>query len=294
MRLIANPASAFCRRSGLPDEELLLFREELMQCLASSLLRLRCGSVTAASPSEAADLLQTCGSSPLHLEAAREVSLLRKGEVRPQRVWPEGDLPARQLMLANRLLPCRGVAALPPAFLLHEPLRLVAVLPGRRRRLLRVPRDGCVLDLLCAARLPDRMQAVLQGRALREDASLRGLRDGEEVRLQRLQVDIRVRFGQRELRWRLPEDREEVTFGEIVAGVSEGLREQRRTLLAGVLSCKGCGRKLSCGRQAVQRVPADCCEVTSMHLCFGGKPRCERCACPWLAHCFQFLLSRGF
>ena len=262
-------------RADGSSPEVLVFRSDLLQGLASKQLRLRCGAATITDTAEAEAVLlaDLHGSTPhpLFLEAVRSVTVLQAGAVRAEAVWPDGQLPAaRELMLQGALVGCRRLPALPDAWMLHHALRLVVVRPDKRRAVLRLPPDGCVRDLLAAVPSPDRLQALLQGRKLPETAALRELQE-QEVQLCRLPVEICVRFGARQLLWELPEDRAEVTFGEIVAGVSPGQRDQRRLLMTGVLACSGCGRRLSRERQGLQRAPSDCCELRSMRLVFAAE-----------------------
>ena len=263
------------RRADGSQEELLVFWTELLQRIANRQLRLRCdaATITDASGAEAVLLADLRGSAPhpLLLEAVREVAVLEQGAVRSQAVWPSGELPAsRELMLHGSLAPCRRLPDLPANCMLHDTLRLVVVRPDKRRTLLRLPRDGCVLDLLSAVPWPDRLEALLKDRRLPQVTPLRDLQ-GKEVRLRKMQVEIRVRFRTQQLLYALPEDREDTTFGDIVAGVSRGQRDQREVLMNGLLACEGCGRKLSIERQGVQLVPDTCCEQRSMRLLYAAK-----------------------
>lgn len=287
------------RRVGCTDKEITLFHSKLLEKISSSRFRLRSGTSTkyldnindmASNIITAELLLQNdingFRTDQLVLEAVCEMAILQDNTVRTLRIWPQdgvvSDSRRRELLLMGRVMPCGSgffpaLPLHPSHVLLHDSLRLVGVFPEGKRAVLRVPRNSSVLDLLKVAstfrETHERLQVMLSGRTLREDASLctLDLQEKQEINLQRVSTKICAQFGSCELTWKLPENREEVTFGEIVAGISSGLSEQRKILLNGLLKCDGCGRKLSRERQGFQQVPSACCEVRSMHLCYAAK-----------------------
>ena len=262
--------------------QVVVFRSDVLQRLASGAALLRCGADTVRTAAVAEAVLQAdvegCCRRPLVLEALRAVPVLREGAVQTQAVGPSCQLPAEaELMVQRQLVACREPPLLPAGWIVHDALRLVVVGPDKRRSVVRVPRDGCVLDLLSAFPFAQRLEARLQDGRVSEETPLLVLQD-KEVQLRRMPVAIGVRFGSRQLEWALPEERAETSFGEIVAGVSPRQRAQRQVLMSGVLACEGCGRKLSLEKQAVQRVPSNYCEERSIRLVFAAKaqPQGER------------------
>ncbi|MEL7523936.1 MAG: hypothetical protein AAGJ80_20340, partial [Cyanobacteria bacterium J06553_1] len=165
-------------------QEVVVFRSDLLQRVASQQVRLRCGAaiITGTAAAEAMLLAELQGSAPhpLLVEAVRNVAVWQEGALRSAAVGPSGDLPLEsEMMLQKSLVACRKPPDLPDTWMLHDSLRVVVVLPDKRRTVVRLPPDGCVRDLLSAVPFPVRLEAVLQCRRLPESAPLRVLQSQE-------------------------------------------------------------------------------------------------------------------
>ena len=168
------------RRENRTDgRTVTLFYSELLEVIENPHQRLMCGSRTLNSVTDAEELILKDLNRPratqLVLEISRPVS-----EVTPE------------LKLVNGMVPRCLRSSLPPScLLLHNSLRLIAVLTDGRRATLRVPRDGFVQDVLTAAAAYEanhhQLRVLLGSHVLQPNASLRsvGLRDDSQVRAPR-------------------------------------------------------------------------------------------------------------